>query len=87
MYVGPLKVTPGVEATLLFFCPIDHHELVRMDALGELEAEAGAGTKTFEEFCESENVIGVIHAKTGARGRVITEEGVDVVESDDEEPA
>jgi hypothetical protein len=70
MYVGPLKAPPGVEATLLFFCPVDGYELVRMDPLGDLEAEAGAGSKTFEEFCEGENVVGVIHAKTGAKGKV-----------------
>lgn len=63
MWVGPLKVTPGIEATFIAFCPIDRYEMVRMDPLGELEAEAGAGSKTFEEFCEGENVLGVIKAE------------------------
>ncbi len=70
MECGPLKVTPGVEATLLWFCPVDRYEMRRIDPLGQLEAELDGEPKTFEEFCESQNVVGVIHAKTGAKGKL-----------------
>jgi hypothetical protein len=64
MWVGPAKVTGGIEATLFTFCPFDHYEMQRMDALGTLEAELAGESKTFEQFvAETPNVLGVIHAE------------------------
>lgn len=68
MWVGPLKVTPGIEATLLTFCPVDGYEMQRMDALGELEAELSGEPQTFSDFLATEPVLGVIVANVSGRG-------------------
>lgn len=62
MFVGELKVTPGIEATWMFFCPLCHWEMRHDDALGQIEAEL-IPPVTFEEVQAHPNTIGTIHAE------------------------
>lgn len=63
MWAGELKHPPGIECSMTWFCPVDHHAMVAKDVLGEIEAAHQGDDATFEEFVKQPHVLGTIHAE------------------------